>query len=103
MLAGGGIGGLIFSPVIQALLNSVGGRWTLRFWAAFNLVAGLPVAWAVPKSRYAAATAADGPEKRDTHVSRTLALKPAFLFSAVAALLQVSIQCIPSLIENAQP
>ncbi|KAI1803547.1 MFS general substrate transporter [Daldinia bambusicola] len=88
ILAGGGTGGLILSPVIRALLSSVGGRWTLRIYAVFNLFAGLPIAWAVPRSRFATAPAAERPERRNTHVSRSLALKPTFLFSVVAAFLQ---------------
>jgi MFS family permease len=90
MLAGGGTGGLIFSPVIRALLSSVGGRWTLRIYALFNLIAGLPIAWAVPRSRFAAVSTADGPERRDTHVSRALAMRWTFVFSAVAAFLQAA-------------
>ncbi|OTB00453.1 hypothetical protein M426DRAFT_65941 [Hypoxylon sp. CI-4A] len=88
ILAGGGAGGLVFSPVIRALLTSLGGRWTLRIYALFNLVAGLPIAWAVPRSRFANTPAANGSGRRDTHVSRALALKPTFLFSVVAAFLQ---------------
>ncbi|KAB5518919.1 major facilitator superfamily domain-containing protein [Coniochaeta sp. 2T2.1] len=90
MLAGGGTGGLILSPVIRTLLSSVGGRWTLRIYAVFNLVAGLPIAWAVPRSRFAPVSTADGPERPNTHVSRALALKPTFLFSAIAAFLQAA-------------
>ncbi|KAK3370645.1 major facilitator superfamily domain-containing protein [Podospora didyma] len=90
MLAGGGAGGLILSPVIRALLSSVGGRWTLRICALFNLLAGLPIAWAVPRSRYAGVSTPDGPERRNTHVSRTLALRATFIFSAVAAFLQAA-------------
>ncbi|KAH6657701.1 major facilitator superfamily domain-containing protein [Truncatella angustata] len=90
ILAGGGAGGLIFGPVIRALLSAVGGRWTLRIYALFNLIAGLPIAWTVPRSRFAAVSTAEGPERRGTHVSRSLALKPTFLFSAVAAFLQAA-------------
>ncbi|KAK6196950.1 hypothetical protein LQW54_011035 [Pestalotiopsis sp. IQ-011] len=89
ILAGGGAGGLIFSPLIRALLSSVGGRWTLRIYALINLVAGLPIACAVPRSRFAPASTADGPERPNTHVSRALGARPTFLFSAVAAFLQV--------------
>lgn len=97
-MAGGGAGGLIFSPVIQALLSAVGGRWTLRIYAAFNLAAGLPIAWAVPRSRFATASgagtttsAAEGTAERpNTHVSRALATRATFLFSAVAAFLQAA-------------
>ncbi|KAK0621752.1 major facilitator superfamily domain-containing protein, partial [Bombardia bombarda] len=90
MLAGGGAGGLILSPVIRALLSSVGGRWTLRIYALFNLVVGLPIAWAVPRSRFATVSTADGPERRNTHVSRALAVRSTFILSAVAAFLQAA-------------
>ncbi|KAI1391063.1 major facilitator superfamily domain-containing protein [Hypoxylon trugodes] len=88
ILAGGGAGGLVFSPVIRALLSSVGGRWTLRIYAVFNLIAGLPIAWAVPRSRFSNVSNTETPERRNTHVSRALAMKPIFLFSVVAAFLQ---------------
>ncbi|KAK4032370.1 major facilitator superfamily domain-containing protein [Parachaetomium inaequale] len=94
ILAGGGTGGLVLSPVLQALLTSLGGRWTLRIYALFNLLAGLPIAWAVPRSRFTsptpASTTADGPERPNTHVSRRLASRPTFLLSAVAAFLQAA-------------
>ncbi|KAI1272299.1 major facilitator superfamily domain-containing protein [Xylaria sp. FL0933] len=90
ILAGGGAGGLIFSPVIRALLSSVGGRWTLRILALFYAVTGLPIAWSVPRSPRASISTADSPERRDTHVSRSLASRPVFIFSAVAAFLQAA-------------
>ncbi|KAK4235265.1 major facilitator superfamily domain-containing protein [Achaetomium macrosporum] len=90
VLAGGGIGGLVLSPVIRALLSSVGGRWTLRIYAVFNAIAGLPIAWAVPRSRFATVSTEQGPERRNTHVSRVLAARPTFLLSAVAAFLQAA-------------
>jgi MFS family permease len=91
ILAGGGIGGLVLSPVIRALLSSLGGRWTLRIYAVFNLIAGLPIAWAVPRSRFATVSTDEGlQERRNTHVSRALASRPTFLLSAVAAFLQAA-------------
>ncbi|KAK8066216.1 monocarboxylate transporter protein [Apiospora hydei] len=90
ILAGGGAGGLILSPVIRALLSSLGGRWTLRIYAAFNLVAGLPVAWSVPRSRFATGSSSEPPERPNTHVSRALASRSTFVFSAVAAFLQAA-------------
>ncbi|GAB1316817.1 Putative monocarboxylate transporter protein [Madurella fahalii] len=90
ILAGGGIGGLLFAPIIRALLSAVGGRWTLRIYAAFNLTVGLPIAWAVPPSRFASVSTSEGPERRETHVSRALASRATFLFSAVAAFLQAA-------------
>ncbi|PWY86282.1 MFS general substrate transporter [Aspergillus heteromorphus CBS 117.55] len=88
--AGGGIGGLILSPVIRVLLSSVGGRWTLRIYAVFSLVAGLPIAWTVPRSRLVSGSTAEGPERPKTHVSRELAMRSTFLFSVVAAFLQAA-------------
>jgi hypothetical protein len=76
--------------VIRALLASVGGRWTLRIYAVINLIAGLPIAWTVPRSRFASVSTADGPERPNTHISRSLASTPTFIFSALAAFLQVS-------------
>ncbi|KAK1757315.1 major facilitator superfamily domain-containing protein [Echria macrotheca] len=92
ILAGAGAGGLTLSPVIRTLLTTVGGRWTLRIYALFNLVAGLPVAWAVPRSRFASSTtpSAQDPERRTTHVSRALASRTTFILSAVAAFLQAA-------------
>ncbi|KAI0143709.1 major facilitator superfamily domain-containing protein [Xylariaceae sp. FL1272] len=90
ILAGGGAGGLIFSPLIRVLLSSVGGRWTLRIIAFFYLIAGLPIAWSVPRSRFAGISSADSPERGGTHVSLSLAARPAFIFSAVAAFLQAA-------------
>lgn len=90
ILAGGGTGGLVLSPVIRALLSSVGGRWTLRIYAVFNLIAGIPIAWTVPRSRFAAISSAEGPERQNTHVSRALASRPAFILSTIAAFLQAA-------------
>ncbi|KAK4232805.1 MFS general substrate transporter, partial [Achaetomium macrosporum] len=64
-----------------------------RIYAVFNLLAGLPIAWAVPRSRFATTVSTDGggrPERRNTHVSRALASRPTFLLSAVAAFLQAA-------------
>ncbi|KAL8930841.1 MAG: hypothetical protein Q9208_000382 [Pyrenodesmia sp. 3 TL-2023] len=66
----------------------VGGRWTLRILAGVNLLVGLPTAWAVPRSNFAASSTIGSQERRDTQVSRALASRPTFLFSAVAAALQ---------------
>ncbi|SPQ26472.1 3bfbf0cb-2ea7-4c18-931f-236460dde96c [Thermothielavioides terrestris] len=112
ILAGGGAGGLLLSPALRALLSSVGGRWTLRIYTLFNLLAGLPVAWAVPRSRFAsspalgaaaAAAAADDhpalssppPPRPSTHISLALAARPTFLLSAAAAFLQAAGAALP--------
>ncbi|KAK7755615.1 hypothetical protein SLS62_002224 [Diatrype stigma] len=90
ILAGGGAGGLILSPVTRVVLSAVGGRWTLRIFAVFYFITGLPIAWAVPRSRYAEPDSSEASEKRNTHISRALASRPAFIFSAVAAFLQAA-------------
>lgn len=56
-------------------------------------MAGLPIAWAVPRSRFTPSPTSEGserPERRNTHVSRALAVRATFLFSAVAAFLQAA-------------
>ncbi|CAJ2504138.1 Uu.00g115320.m01.CDS01 [Anthostomella pinea] len=80
----------LYSHQSSELLSSLGGRWTLRIFAGFYVVAGLPIAWTVPRSRFAGVSTAEGPERRKIHVSRDLASKPTFIFSAVAAFLQAA-------------
>ncbi len=105
ILAGGGVGGLGFSTAFRALLSALGGAWTLRVWALVVLLVGVPVAWAVPRSRYPAMppSSADseelehGPDagRRLTHLPRSLLKKPTLLFSAVAAFLQAAGAVLP--------
>ncbi|CAK7216105.1 hypothetical protein SBRCBS47491_002719 [Sporothrix bragantina] len=114
ILSGGGVGSLVLSPVVRALLSAVGGRWTLRFLAALFVVVGTPVAWAVPPSRFPVSNArsaqnanvdananADSDSeqppasatnvvvaRRRTHISTALLVTPAFLLSVAAAFCQ---------------
>ncbi|KAL1898174.1 hypothetical protein Sste5346_003580 [Sporothrix stenoceras] len=111
ILSGGGVGSLVLSPVVRALLSAVGGRWTLRFLAALSLVVGTPVAWAVPPSRFPVTGGANGANRggnssentdseqrpanesvrvarRRTHISTALLVTPAFLLSVTAAFCQ---------------
>ncbi|CAK7226342.1 hypothetical protein SEUCBS140593_006210 [Sporothrix eucalyptigena] len=107
VLSGGGVGSLILSPVVRALLSAVGGRWTLRFLAALSVVIGTPVAWAVPPSRFPvsgmqnnnASADSDSEQppanatnvvvaRRRTHISAALLVTPAFLLSIAAAFCQ---------------
>jgi MFS family permease len=44
----------------------------------------------VPRSRFAAGQTTDDPDRPNTHVSRALAARPTFLFSAAAAFLQAA-------------
>jgi len=80
ILSGAGIGGLVFSPLIRALLTSIGPRWTLRTLSLLNIVISLPIALSASPSRFIG--------RRPTHVDLKLAMKPAFLFSVGAAFLQ---------------
>ena len=108
ILSGGGVGSVVLTPAVRALLSAVGGRWTLRSLAALDLVVGLPVAWAVPPSRFPSVVASEadnsagtagtaGTEaaassrvvaRRRTHISAALLTSPAFLLSVVAAFCQ---------------
>lgn len=80
MLSGAGIGGLVFSPLIRALITAIGPRWTLRCLCLLNLLIALPIAVVASPSRFVGL--------RPTHVNLKLALKPAFLLSVGAAFLQ---------------
>lgn len=80
ILSGAGVGGLVLSPLIRALLSACGPRWTLRVLALLTLAVALPAALIAPPSRLGA--------RRPTHVGRTLAQKPAFVLAAVAGFLQ---------------
>ena len=87
VLSGAGIGAVILSPAIRALIAAVGTRWTLRILALFNLLVSLPIASAPPPSRFAGG--------RPTHVDSQLVRRPAFLLSVFAALMQSSGNLIP--------
>ncbi|EAQ86556.1 predicted protein [Chaetomium globosum CBS 148.51] len=110
ILAGGGAGGLVLSPAFSTLLNSLGGRRTLQIYALFNLVAGLPIAWSVPRSRFAnIGTPTPNPDpdpttntntnsqpihvdtsRPSTHLPFPLFTTPTLLLSAAAAFLQAA-------------
>ena len=87
ILSAAGIGGLGYSLVIRALLDRVGGRWTLRIMSLENLVVGLPAAMAALPSR--------GSGSRPTFVNWRIAKKPAFVLQALAAMLQAAGNFVP--------
>lgn len=87
ILSGAGIGGLIFSPMIRALLTAIGPRWTLRALAFMNLLIALPIAVTASPSRFIG--------RRPTHVDLKLAMKPAFILSVGAAFLQAGGNGLP--------
>lgn len=45
ILSGNGVGGLVLAPLIQALIDHVGVRWTLRVLALINLILLTPIAF----------------------------------------------------------
>jgi Major Facilitator Superfamily len=87
ILSGAGIGGLVFSPVVRALLSSVGPRWTLRALAFLVLAVSLPIAVTAAPSRFIG--------RRPTHININLAIKPSFLFSVGAGFLQAGGNGLP--------
>ncbi|KAF8866848.1 MFS monocarboxylate transporter-like protein [Acephala macrosclerotiorum] len=87
ILSGSGIGGLVFSPVVRALLEGVGPRWTLRALSFIVLVVSLPIAVTAAPSRFVG--------RRPTHIAMKLALKPAFLLSVGAGFLQAGGNGLP--------
>lgn len=87
ILSGAGIGGLVMSPSIRALITAIGPRWTLRFLAIMNLVISLPIAVTAAPSRFVG--------RRKTHLDLKLALKPAFILSVLGAFLQAGGNGLP--------
>jgi MFS family permease len=89
ILSGTGVGGLIFSPSFQALLNRFDPRWTLRFLALSTLVVGIPIAVTAAPSRFRG--------RRPTHIDFKTARKPAFRFSVRAAFLSAGGNLLPGI------
>lgn len=87
ILSGSGIGGLIFSPLVRALLSSIGPRWTLRALSLIVLVVSLPIAVSASPSRFIG--------RRPTHVDLKMAIKPCFLLSVCAGFLQAGGNGLP--------
>ena len=87
ILSGSGMGGLIFSPLIRALLSAIGPRWTLRALALLVLVVSLPIASMAAPSRFVG--------RRPTRIDIKLAMKPSFLFSVGAGFLQAGGNGLP--------
>jgi MFS family permease len=87
ILSGSGIGGLVFSPVIRALLSNIGPRWTLRALAFLVVIISMPIAVTAAPSRFVG--------RRPTHINLKLAMKPAFLFSVGAGFLQAGGNGLP--------
>ncbi|CZS95405.1 related to protein MCH2 (monocarboxylate permease homolog) [Rhynchosporium agropyri] len=87
ILSGSGIGGLIFSPLVRALLSHIGPRWTLRVLSLIVLVVSLPIAVSASPSRFLG--------RRTTHVNLKMATKPTFLLSVCAGFLQAGGNGLP--------
>ena len=87
ILSAGGVGGLVYSLAMRALLDRVGARWTLRVMGLENLVIGLPIAMVALPSR--------STERRPTFVDWRIARKPAFVLQALAAMLQAAGNFVP--------
>ncbi|TVY83645.1 Aspyridones efflux protein apdF [Lachnellula suecica] len=87
ILSGAGVGGLIFSPLIRALLTAIGPHWTLRTLSLMNLLISLPIAVTASPSRFVG--------RRPTHINLKLATKPAFLLSVCAGFLQAGGNGLP--------
>ena len=87
ILSAAGVGGLGYSLVIRALLDKVGGRWTLRILSLENLIVGFPAALAARPSR--------GGGSRPVFVNWRIARKPTFVLQASAAMLQAAGNFVP--------
>ncbi|KAE9376355.1 MFS general substrate transporter [Stipitochalara longipes BDJ] len=89
ILSGTGVGGLVMSPAIQALLVHLGPRWTLRVLALITIILALPIAITAAPSRFV--------RRRPTHIDVHTARTAAFLFSAAAAFLSAAGNLLPAI------
>lgn len=87
ILSAAGIGGLVFPPVITTLLSRFGPRWTLRALCFINLFIAVPIALITPRPR--------STRRRPTLVNLSIAKKPTFIFSVIAAFLQAGGNLVP--------
>lgn len=87
ILSGAGVGGLILSPTIRALLSATGARWTLRSMGVANFVITLPLALTAAPGRSVV--------RRPTLVNMAIAKKPTFILQCLTAILQASGNFVP--------
>ncbi|OCH92967.1 MFS general substrate transporter [Obba rivulosa] len=91
VLAGSGVGGLILSPVIHALLESVGIRWALRVLAVWNFVFAVPVALALNRKHVSGNRTVGS-----SRVSMTLVKRGTFILQSLGAFLQAAGNMVPT-------
>ncbi|KIP03451.1 hypothetical protein PHLGIDRAFT_110846 [Phlebiopsis gigantea 11061_1 CR5-6] len=90
ILSGAGVGGLVLSPVMSALITKLGIRWALRILGAWNFVMGIPVSLVVQKrgSIYT--------QGRTTRVDLNVAKRGTFIWQAFGAFLQAGGNVVPT-------
>lgn len=88
VLAGSGIGGLVYAPVLRMLLDRVGAVWTFRILGIWNLAVGLPVAFTV---KYRPGYRPQGSSRLSWDIVR----RGTFLFQASGAFLQAAGNLVP--------
>ncbi|KAI9836895.1 MAG: hypothetical protein M1819_001060 [Sarea resinae] len=91
VLSGAGVGGLVLSPATRALIGRVSIRWTLRVLSLVVFGIAMPIALTAAPSRFNTSRAS----RRPTHVNISIARKPAFFLSVLAAFLQGSGNLVP--------
>ncbi|EMD32616.1 hypothetical protein CERSUDRAFT_161575, partial [Gelatoporia subvermispora B] len=91
VLAGSGVGGLILSPVVHALLNSVGIRWALRVLAVWNFILGIPVALVLNR-KHTSGNRIMGSNR----VSMALVKRGTFILQSLGAFLQAAGNMVPT-------
>ncbi|KAI0338248.1 monocarboxylate transporter [Trametopsis cervina] len=90
VLSGAGIGGLILSPVMHALITNLGIGWALRILGLWNLAIGIPIALVV--KRPPGSTSGRG----NTRLPMNVAKRGTFLWQALGAFLQAGGNIVPT-------
>ncbi|GJE90222.1 MFS general substrate transporter [Phanerochaete sordida] len=90
VLSGAGVGGLVLSPVMSALISRLGIGWALRILGFWNLAVGIPVSFVVKKrgNVYSASGR--------TTVDLSVAKRGAFIWQAFGAFLQAGGNVVPT-------
>ena len=83
---------LVLSPVLHALISKLGAQWALRILGFWNLVVGIPIAFAVKKRPDRLIPGATGRTRLDWNVVKS----GTFIWQAMGAFLQAGGNIVPT-------
>ncbi|KAG7089968.1 hypothetical protein E1B28_011593 [Marasmius oreades] len=93
VLAGSSLGGLVFAPVQQYLLDHHGIQWTLRILGIWNFAVGIPVSMVI--QRYPSSFRGGSEAGQRRWINTAALSKGTFWFQALGAFLQAGGNVVP--------